>query len=316
MDASYGGLSVYLEGFGEAEALKARTEERRSPSNGYLQEAFFEYKKNAFFLRMGRQAFRWSDMWILPSLDVWTGHRWNRMLIDPLTEQLTHSTGVSSSWAGKNWGLEGFLVTDPAKTYFPEPLPKTTEPRKNSLHGGGRLKFNSNKFGFSLNGSQLRNKDTYGISTNYAFENSVPKLELGYSRDHLLSDAEINPEERFAALGMDFFLGNWTLQPQFTASDFYDPMTQTKRRETLGYLSGTWQAKRHDFQFQFYLNMRTQDHYGSLAYMHKLKNNWSFGGYVQKYEGSDGLLFNTYKEMTGGGWLAGIRMEYNFLKSF
>ncbi len=104
-----------------------------------LQEAYLEYKQESYFIRVGRQALRWSESWTLPSLDIWTGRRFNRLYFDPLADQLTHSTGATFSYAQDTFSVELVSFWDLAETFFPEPIPEVTPKKETSF--GGRVKW-------------------------------------------------------------------------------------------------------------------------------------------------------------------------------
>lgn len=44
-------------------------------------------------VRIGRQPIRWSQSWTLPSLDIFSGRRSNRLFLDPLIDQFTTHSG-------------------------------------------------------------------------------------------------------------------------------------------------------------------------------------------------------------------------------
>ena len=97
----------YIDGFGEYEgAPSSQREWRRQENRAYLQEAYVEFKGDIFFMKIGQQALRWSDSWILPSLDVWTARRYERLFVDPLPQQLSHSAGAVFTIAQEKWSAD------------------------------------------------------------------------------------------------------------------------------------------------------------------------------------------------------------------
>lgn len=304
VNGDWGPYSFYLEAFGEGETIAEQRELRRLGSGVFLQEAYVEFKLQSFYLRAGKQALRWSEMWVTPSLDVWTARRWNRFLYDPQPEQFEHSGGVSATYAVDGFSVEGAVMAEPARSRFPEPLPEFIEPQSDDVSGGLRVKFDLAGAGFSLVGARAGMKDTVGVSANYAFESFVPKIEIGSVKDRspILVGLENN---RFVAVGVDIFLGEWTFQPQATWSGFDGPDYQA-----LFYLSGTWQKDRHDLQFQTFGNSITHDFFFNLFYAYNWKDWLQTGVFVQDYDGKDGGLFDVYRRATGG-WLAGVRLEFN-----
>lgn len=303
-NADWGPYSVYVEGFGEAETEADRRRERRLGTGVFLQEAYVEFKLSSFYLRAGKQALRWSEMWVTPSLDVWTARRWNRFLYDPQPEQFEHSGGVSATYAIEGFSVDAAVISEMARSTFPEPLPEFLEEKSVEVSGGLRVKFDVAGAGFSLVGARHGMKDTSGVAVNYAFESFVPKLELGRVHDRSIFPLGLE-DDRFVALGVDVFLGEWTFQPQATWSGFDGPDYQA-----LFYFSGTWQRNRHDLQFQTFGNTISHDFFFNLFYAYNWKDWLQTGVFVQDYDGRDGGLFDVYRQATRG-WLAGLRLEFN-----
>jgi hypothetical protein len=302
-----GPYSFYVEGFGEAESDPVRVDQRRLASGVFLQEAYVEFKLESFYLRAGKQSMRWSEMWVVPSLDVWTARRWNRFLFDPQPEQLEHSGGVSASYAVEGFSVDVAAINEPARARFPDPLPEFTDEVSEEISGGFRVKGDVLGFGLALVSARVGMKDTTGIALNRAFESFVPKFEAGTIRDRSLVPLG-QVDDKFVALGVDIFLGNWTLQPQATAFDFgeEDPSDY----QSVYYLGANWLSDRHDLQMQTFGNTASKDFFFNLFYGFNWKDWVQVGGFVQNYQGSDGRLFTYYHEATGG-WLAGLRLELN-----
>lgn len=310
LNADWGPYSFYLEGFGEFEAVETERERRRLDENAvFLQEAYLEFKVDSFFLRAGKQAMRWSEMWVRPSLDVWTARRWNRFLFDPQPEQLEHSGGVSATFVGDGFSLDGVVVNEVARDEFPRPLPRFVETRSDEVSLGARAQLDFS--GFGLRGVLARHnwKSTTGLALNYAFEKAVPKVELGHVVDRsALPTGQEN--DGFVALGVDLFLGDWTLQPQATWFDFGDGSQGSQDYQTIVYLGGSWVRDRFELQFQTFGNTATSDFFLNLFCAYNLKDWLQLGAFAQNYEGSDGGLFDLYKRATGG-WVGGVRLELN-----
>lgn len=311
--SNFGKFSVFAEGFVEGDAAKA-AEARRTKSDAALQEAYLELKQNAFFIRAGKQALRWSDMWVLPSLDIWTARRWNRLLFDPQPEQFIHSAGMSFTYATNGLSLESFITDDPARDEFPQPLPVNIDAKANELSGGARLKVDAGGFSFGVLGAKVGFKNWAGASVNYAFESVVPKLEVGGYQDRSVDAVAVasgaSDHQNFAALGADVFMGNWTFQPQATYFDFGDLAKNTRDFQSIYYLSGTWQNDKHDFQFQTFGNTSSSDFFFGTQYGYNFKD-WMTGTvFAQYYYGDDGGLITLFHQLTGG-WVGGIRLEFN-----
>lgn len=304
LNYSLGPFSLYVEGFGEAEGNEdQRVVRRASTFEAYLQEAYFEFKLDSFYLRVGRQALRWSESWTLPSLDVWTGRRYNRLFFDLLQDQLTHPTGISASYARDAWSLDFVGVGDVAPSYYPIPIPEEKTEKNTSF--GGRVKADVAGFNVSLMSAQVLKKYFNGASVNYAFESMVPKFEIGSVRNGALP-APLNEDLYFGTLGVDLFLGNWIVLPQVSSYQSYSDIGQKENKLTY-YLSTQWNPDRHDLQFQFFRNDTDQDMFGSVIYGYNLTDSITVAGFVQNYQGNRGL-YQYYEEITGG-WAFGLRLE-------
>lgn len=309
-NASLGPYSFFAEGFGEAESLQTEVDRRRLQQGVFLQEAYLEFKLDSFFLRAGKQALRWSEMWVIPSLDVWTGRRWNRFLFDPLSEQFNHSGGVSASWAPGVTSVEVAIMPEPGRSSLPQPLPEYLEEKSDQVSGGLRLKTEFWGLGWSAVAAQVGKKDTGGFSVNSAFEDWVFKFEAGQTRDRSTTVVPGREIDHFLALGGDFFLGAWTLQPQLTLFDFGDLAKNTRDYQSLYYLGVTWTESQHDVQLQTFANTSSKDFFFGLTYAYNWKNWMQIAVILQNYSSRTGALLKTYQDATGG-WVGGLRLEFN-----
>lgn len=297
-----GPFGIYLEGFGELEGNEDQKFIRRTDSTAYLQEAYLEFKLDSFYLRVGRQAIRWSESWTLPSLDVWTGRRYNRLFFDPWVDQFTHSTGILASYARESFSVDFVGVGDVAPNYYPVPIPEENLEKNTSF--GGRVKLDFAGFGFSALTAQVLKKNYYGVSGNYAFEKAVPKFEAGSVHDSTL--ASTKKDLPFFTAGCDLFLGNWAILPQVSIFEAHTVALDTQNQVSY-YLSTQWNPNRHDLQFQFYRNDTVKDLFGNVSYGYNLTDYLTVSGFVQNYEGQQGL-YQVYEEITGG-WAFGARIE-------
>lgn len=303
LNGSKGPFAIFVESFGEFEQNQDQIFIRRSPAKGYLQEAYLEFKLDSFYIRVGRQALRWSESWTLPSLDIWTGRRFNRLLFDPLPEQLTHSTGASFSYAQGDLSLDFVGISDLAENYYPIPIVEAEVEKNNSF--GGRAKWNLGGFGFSALAAQVLKKNYYGVTGNYALDVAVPKIEMGYSYD-TTADLPIKRDTTFTTLGVDLFLGNWIVLPQISYFEVNLP-DGANEFQTSYYVSAQWNPNRHDIQMQLYQNPETEDFFGSLSYGYNLTDYFTASSFVQNYSGQEGL-YKMYEEITGGP-VFGVRVE-------
>lgn len=303
LNSTHGPLSLFIEGFGEHETNQDQIFIRRSPPKGYLQEAYFEFKLQSFYLRVGRQALRWSESWTLPSLDIWTGRRWNRLFFDPLNDQLTHPTGITFSYAADNISVDLAAIGELAENIYPMPVPEVELNKNNNF--GGRVKWNIGGFGFSALGAQLLKKNYYGLSANYALEAAVPKIEAGYSYD--TTDGMLaKRDSSFATAGVDFFVGNWIILPQISHFEV-NSLNGGSEFQTSYYISSQWRPDRHDVQLQLFYNPDAEDLFASASYGYNITDSVSATGFMQNYEGREGL-YEIYEAITGG-FVFGVRLE-------
>jgi hypothetical protein len=65
-------------------------------------------------------------------------------------------------------------------SFYPSPLPETLAVvNRRDLYGGLRVKGNIGGYRLSLVSAQSEFQDLLGVSGNYAFDQWIPKLELG-----------------------------------------------------------------------------------------------------------------------------------------
>lgn len=310
LNFTHGDFGFYLDGFGEFDANKAQSEIRRSPPRGYLQEAYGEYKKDAIYIRAGRQALRWSEMWVVPSLDIWTARRWNRLYIDPLSEQLVHPTGLSLTYAVQDFSVDVVGITNLAENTYPEPVPSASPPKSDETNAGLRLQYDIKGFHFSGLAAKQEKKLLYGLSANYAFESAVPKLEVGLRRDTAVNPTFGRRDESFAALGLDLFLGSWVITPQVTVFDYGELRQASGEKMSILYTSVQWKVEPHDFQAMGFVNPTNKDSFWSLSYSYNVNSYFSAGGFLQEYYGENQSLHWLYRDMTRGV-VAGLRLEFS-----
>ncbi|UOF01072.1 alginate export family protein [Bdellovibrio reynosensis] len=303
LNSNLGPFGIFIEGFGEVEGNEDQAFIRRSPTKGYLQEAYLEFKLESFYVRVGRQALRWSESWTLPSLDVWTGRRFNRLFFDPLADQLTHPTGATFTYAADTFSLELAGIGEVAETTYPIPLPQVENEKNTSF--GARAKWTLGGFGFSAMSAQVLQKNTFGATANYAFETAVPKIELGRTVNSSILSPFVKYSD-YQTVGCDIFLGNWILLPQISMFKA-DSSSEIFEEQTSYYLSAQWNPNRHDIQVQVFTNTTTEDSFGSISYGYNWTDYFTILGFVQNYSGQSGL-YKIYEEITGGP-VFGLRME-------
>jgi hypothetical protein len=299
----------FFEGFAEydmADSIK----ERRSPSKGYLNEAFVEYQKGSFFLKLGKQSFRWSEMWIVPSLDLWTSRRYQRLYWDPFVDQMEHSAGLSASLSGKNWSWDFAVFPEVSEDQFPEPVPVVKKDNP-PLSFGGRFKFTPEQVGLSFMGAQKHDETWLGVQPSLAFEQFVVKGEWGLTNFSEKDPWTPNREQNFLSLGFDFFLDQWTITPQATVNRINEIGGRPDTTEALYYFGLNWLKGKHDLQFQAFHASLLQEGFAGISYGYAWTDHLILTGFVQTYDGQLGSLHRIYKDLVGGTAF-GARAEFPF----
>jgi hypothetical protein len=296
---------LFVEAFAEQNFNSAHAEEMRTPPRGYLQEAYLEFHWGDHFFKLGRQAVRWSEMWATPSLDVFTGHRFNRAFIDPLSEQLTHSTGLLWSYAGRNASLDVYSLWQGAETTYPEPFPEKEPTVRSSVEGGIRGKFDGGGHQFTGVVAQLEQSYVYGVGWSYAFESFVPKLEAG---QRLWQNADERPfqplEVDFLSAGTDVFIDRWMLTPQVTLA--YDDWNE--RVTNLYYGNLSWIGDRHEWSLQGSLYDPLLGQFLHVGYTYKPSGLWMIQSFWQNYDGSFDSIYGAYHDRVGSS-VFGLRWQ-------
>ena len=300
-------LKYYLDFFGESNLNSTEDYSwRTAQSKAYLQELYVEYSSDIFFAKVGKQATRWSDSWVLPSLDIWTARKYERLYLDPLAFQLNHSSGVSLSFSKEKWQLDLVGFFDAAEDTYPAFLWQAPL-EKESLNPGARFKYDLLGFqnSFVLARSLKRNQVGYGV--NYAFEKWVPKIEMGYRENEQKNVFLKYKNSEFASLGADIFIGKFTLTPQyilFTEDSDVDHVTQG-----LHYISVLYTKGIHELQLQEYANTYYKDLFWSFQYAITLKQKLSMALFYQEYKGGNGSFTGLVEEKTGGEFI-GLKFQY------
>ena len=275
-------------------------------SKGYLQELYVEYSTASLFLKVGRQANRWSDSWIIPSLDVWTARKYERLFIDPLSFQLTHSTGASLSISKERWQLDLVAVIEAAEDSFPAILPQS-QSEKEDINPGVRFKFDVKGLQNSFVAARSLKKNIVGYGLNYAFENWVPKIEMGYRENEQKSSLIYRKESSFASIGTDIFVGQLTMTPQFVL--FTEDNNPEDITQGMHYFSLLYNAGKNEIQLQEFGNTYYKDYFYSAQYTRTIKKKFSIGILYQNYNGGLGTLNWLVQDRVKGD-LYGVRFQF------
>ncbi len=300
----------YLDAFVEYDfAPEENKRWRRTKKELFLQELNGEFSSSNFFIKFGRQAARWSDSWVLPSLDVWTARRFERLFVDPLPFQLAHSSGVILSIVNPTWSIDLAAMFDVPFNTLPEPYPVQTQINEPEVVNPGiRTKFSLGGLQTSLIAARAHRQNTFGISSNYAFDKFVPKIELGGTVNEQKDNSITSRRMAFSTLGVDIFWDEWTLTPQFTGYSNED-LDSEDSSNFLAYFSATYSKGKHEFQWQNFTNRNSTNTFYSSTYSYSLNKNWSISALVQKYQG-DSFNLTTITENNTGGVLVGIGLKF------
>jgi hypothetical protein len=275
---------------------------RKSRSTAALQEAYLDYQMGPVFFRAGRQPVRWSQSWTVPSLDIFTGRRWNRLFLDPVPEQLTHPDGVLISYAVADIEAEVFQLIQTAENIFPQPFPNID--RRLDPQTGVRIKARLNGLDLQLVSRFSADDNLFGASANYALNCCVLKAEAGQSGE----------QRGFTILGLDVFESFWggdlTFGPQVTW--YQDPLLTHLKVESIVYAPMRYAYGRTSVELQYYDHLQKRERFTAALVAHELGEIWKTAfkltGYAQRYEGEQGRLFGIYEYLTDSN-IYGVRLD-------
>lgn len=301
VNLDFNNYSFYAEGFGNLNQVEETQTALRSPDRGYLQEAFFEYKGDSLYLKVGRFANRWSEMWTLPSLDIWTGRRWNRILSDDFSDQLIHSSGANVTWLWQTGSIDITGVAELAESEYPQPLPASLELTDRSKTGFGfRLRQEISPLTLTMIGARVGDKDLVGMGFNFATESVVTKFEWHY---YAYDDIERTPfyelQNNYSySLGFDIFWESLVLTPQITSFDFGPNSQSDNGFQDIYYMGIQWTPGSHRFFAQTFFNQASSDRFYFFEYTYNLNSFLSAGMYVQNYYAENPGLWRAYQDFT------------------
>ncbi len=304
-------FKFFADGFADADfAPEEQKTWRRSKNAAYLQELYGEYAGNSIYFKLGRQANRWSDSWITPSLDVWTARRYERLFIDPLPFQLAHSTGAVFTFVGSTWSMDLAAMWEVPQDTYPAPYPileKIAE--EEAVNPGMRIKMALGGIQSSFVAARALRQNTFGFSANYAFEKFVPKIEVGGTINEQKNDALLSRRSAFSTFGLDIFWDQWTITPQVTGFS-NENLSSPDSSQLVGYLSATYSRGRHEFQWQNFSNKDYTNVFYSATYTYTWLRNWGLTLLLQNYHGEN-FNYASIIEQNTGGTLFGFRFQYS-----
>lgn len=299
---------LYVESYFEQNSSELFAQELRSPPRGYLQEAYVEFQWSDFFIKAGKQALRWSEMWATPSLDIFTGRRFNRGFMDPLTEQFSHSTGLLFSYTGRVFSFDAYSLWQGPETTYPEPFPEQEPIYRDTMEGGIRGKVDVFGHQFTAMTASLQHSSVYGGSWSYAFESFVPKVEIG-ERVWWYPDERVNQPTwiEFGSAGVDIFVDRWLITPQVTFSK--DDLTERATQLYYGNLS--WIGDRHEFSCQGSIYDPLLGQFVHLGYTYKPRNWVLVNLFWQNYAGAYDSLYGVLRDSIGTS-VVGLRLQFDY----
>ncbi|MDZ4083346.1 MAG: hypothetical protein U1E10_10445 [Bdellovibrionales bacterium] len=282
---------------------------RKSREEADLNEAWIDVTHDSLGIRIGRQPIRWSQSWTLPSLDLFSGRRFNRLFLDPLLDQLTHPDAIRISKSGKvsdhPYDLDFVRVLKSAPFRFASPV---TNREREDLHETALRA--STKFGLldlAVIGSHKlepragKDEITSGAQGSYAFDDFVLKSEFGNSdRDAL-----------FFTLGSDWFLDEWFIGPQVTV--YRDALLMASTGEAVAYLPIRYSKEKWTFELDvlkgFGAATSYKDLYSSFRIAYEITTGFSASIAAQTYQGEAGRLLGQAQSLTDERTI-GVRLEY------
>ncbi len=302
-------VKFYTDIFAELDRTpKAQKQWRRGHDQLSLQEFYLEFVGDSIFLKIGKQATRWSESWILPSLDVWTARKYERLFVDPIPQQLSHSSGAVFTYVKPLWSIDIAAMGNVPQDTYPEPFPKKIEIEKtDAINPGARLKFETFGLQSTFVAARTLQVNTFGYAANYAFDSWVVKTEVGQSIDDRIDSAVIQ-NLQFATLGTDIFWGNLTVTPQVTAFKRHES-TLEPDDQAIAFISFQYNKDEHELQLQGFTNTTYSNDFWSAQYTYTHQQNLSLAALAQNYDGEVGSLTGTTKDQTGG-FLFGLRIQY------
>ncbi len=280
---------------------------RKSRNESDLTELWFDATFESVGIRIGRQPIRWSQSWTLPSLDIFTGRRSNRLFMDPLIDQLTHPDAIrltkSFPLGERTIELEMVRLLQSAPNRYAEPIVNQDRVDHDVTASKISTRFGSLDVGliYSNTGKGLAQGSSAGWFGSYAFEKFVAKFEAGTA----------SRSARFAMLGLDWFLNSWLIGPQVTV--FTDPLLSTRDGIALAYLPVRYSENRWTFEFDYLQSFGAPDaarnRFVSIRAGREVADALVLSFAVQDYRG-DALGLLGQGERLTSGTIAGMRLEY------
>lgn len=277
---------------------------RKSRDEADLNEAWFDINQDSFGVRIGRQPIRWSQSWTLPSLDILSGRRFNRLFLDPLVDQLTHPDAIRLTKTGVV-DLDLVRVFKSAPIRFASPVPNREREDFHETAIKASTKLGLLDFAFigshKLEPRVGKDEIQTGLLASYAFEDVVLKAEMANSdRDAL-----------FFTFGTDWFLDEWLVGPQFTV--FRDAFIQAPTGDGLVYLPIRYSKEKWAFELDLLKGVGSsssaEDFYSSLRIGYEFASGFSASIATQIYRGESGRFLGQAESLTGGRIL-GLRLDY------
>jgi len=296
-------VGIFLEAYIDEDLNDNFDQIRRDERAPVLQEAYLDlsFQEN-LYLKIGRQSARWSESWLVPSLDIWTGRRWNRAFIDPLPDQLIHSDAISTTIVHGDLQVDLMYSWNGADSIYPAPFSKYIGTRR-SGEGGMRLKYSISPLVLTFVAAQLEEQDLLmGGAASYAAENWVYKWEGGHGSENLW----------FQSLGADGFFGDFTITPQVMTFELEDPTRPEREIDVAIYLSATYTFANWTFEAQGFRSQPSKDIFVSSTVGYSLNDWLKVSAFVQDYSSLYvNRLFSIYEEAYGT--VLGTRIEGTFV---
>ncbi|MCS6838753.1 MAG: hypothetical protein NZ480_07895 [Bdellovibrionaceae bacterium] len=271
-----------------------------------IQELYYETKTSeASLIRMGVTALRWSESWLLPSLDVWTMRRWDRLFLEPFGETLIHPGGILFRTAHSPIEFDFFWQTHRPTSRLPVPLTVPTNGGNYQSYDpsnatGIKAGFLSDLHRFSVvfKHDFSENKFDFGIDYSYPFDHLVFKSELGQTQN----------SEKFFSAGLDVFIEGLTINPQITVVQKPTMTLSPQEQLLLYYLYLSKDMSKHNIELTVFVQENTDNYFLNFSWNLQWSKNLILSLITQKYFGKENVLLVTSNQMNFSDFV-GLRFE-------
>lgn len=292
-------LQSRLDLFSDLDFSGSRTPSEESDAN----EAWISWNSSDFNIRVGRQAIRWSPSRTNPSLDYFSGRRYNRIFVDPFPDQLAHPDAIQATLKLGEFNIEYVRILQSAPTKFPTidgtiPNGASNVDRIDEKQNGLAIRYVQDKLELHLvgrNRTNLRDQGSTDVGAMAKYENY--RLEANNSTrgaQHVAAAVEVsNADFKFS--------------PQVTI--WRDPQATSGRQDTLLLAPIVYNLQNWSLEGNIIRTIERIDLFTHLRLVYRPSSTIETSVYYQTYQGDPGRLFDTLNKATKGA-LLGFRLTY------